>query len=41
VIAKIAGHASPYFTAATYQHADDEMVDRALAGLEAAFAQET
>jgi integrase len=37
VTARVLGHASPYFTAATYQHADDEQVDRALAGLEAAF----
>jgi hypothetical protein len=37
----VLGHASPYFTAATYQHADDESVERALAGLEAAFERAT
>lgn len=41
VTARVLGHASPYFTAATYQHADDEQVDRALAGLEAAFGPAT
>jgi integrase len=33
VTSKVLGHASPAFTAFVYQHADEEMVARALAGL--------
>jgi integrase len=32
------GHSSVAFTMSVYQHVDDEMIDRAAAGLEAAFA---
>jgi integrase len=39
VTSKVLGHSSVHFTANTYTHADDETVDRALAGLEQAFAQ--
>jgi integrase len=31
------GHSSVSFTQAVYQHADDEMVELAAAGIEAAF----
>jgi integrase len=37
VTSKVLGHSSVHFTANTYTHADEETVDRALAGLEAAF----
>jgi integrase len=37
VNSKVLGHSSVHFTANTYQHADEETVDRALAGLEDAF----
>jgi integrase len=37
VTSKVLGHSSVHFTANTYQHADEETVDRALAGLEEAF----
>jgi integrase len=37
VTSKVLGHSSVHFTANTYQHADDETIDRALAGLEEAF----
>jgi hypothetical protein len=36
-IASDCAHSSTYFTADVYQHADEETVDRALAGLEEAF----
>jgi integrase len=37
VTSKVLGHSSVHFTANTYQLADDETIDRALAGLEEAF----
>ena len=37
VTSKVLGHSSVHFTANVYQHADDESIDRALAGLEEAF----
>jgi integrase len=37
VTSKVLGHSSVHFTANVYQHADEETIDRALAGLEAAF----
>jgi integrase len=37
VTSKVLGHASAAFTASVYQHADEESVERALAGLEQAF----
>jgi hypothetical protein len=37
VTSAVLGHSSVYFTASVYQHADEESIDRALAGLEAAF----
>jgi Phage integrase family len=37
VTSKLLGHSSVHFTANTYQHADEESVERALAGLEKAF----
>jgi hypothetical protein len=37
VTSKVLGHSSVHFTANTYTHADEEMVDRALAGLEQLF----
>ncbi|MGH8982745.1 MAG: hypothetical protein ACRDY6_02590 [Acidimicrobiia bacterium] len=37
VTSKALGHSSTYFTASTYQHADDHDVDRALAGIAEAF----
>jgi integrase len=37
VTSKVLGHSSVHFTANVYQHADEETVDRALAGLEEAF----
>ncbi|HMF83593.1 MAG TPA: site-specific integrase [Acidimicrobiia bacterium] len=39
VTSMVLGHSSVHFTANTYQHADEETVDRALAGLEQAFGQ--
>jgi integrase len=39
VTSKVLGHSSVHFTANTYTHADDESVDRALAGLEEAFGR--
>ncbi len=39
VTSRIAGHASVYFTATVYQHADDESIDRVLAGLERALGR--
>jgi integrase len=39
VTSKVLGHSSVHFTANTYQHADDETIDRALAGLEEAFGK--
>jgi integrase len=39
VTSKVLGHSSVHFTANTYQHADDETIDRALAGLEDAFSR--
>jgi integrase len=41
VTSKVLGHSSVHFTANTYQHADEETVDRALAGLEQAFGQDS
>jgi integrase len=41
VTSKVLGHSSVHFTANVYQHADEETVDRALAGLETAFADAT
>jgi integrase len=37
VTSKLAGHSSVSFTADVYQHADEESIGRALAGLEEAF----
>jgi integrase len=37
ITSKVLGHSSVNFTANTYTHADEESVERALAGLEAAF----
>jgi integrase len=37
VTSKVLGHSSVHFTTNTYQHADEETVDRALAGLDEAF----
>jgi integrase len=37
VTSKVLGHSSVHFTANVYQHADDETIDPALAGLEEAF----
>jgi len=39
VTSKVLGHSSVHFTANTYTHADEETVDRALAGLEQAFGR--
>jgi integrase len=39
VTSKVLGHSSVHFTANVYQHADEETVDRALAGLEEAFGR--
>jgi integrase len=39
VTSKVLGHSSVHFTADTYTHADEESIDRALAGLEEAFGQ--
>src|SRR5262249_17036899 len=39
VTSKVLGHASAAFTASVYQHADEESVERALAGLEEAFGR--
>lgn len=39
VTSKVLGHSSVHFTANAYQHADEETVDRALAGLEEAFGR--
>jgi integrase len=39
VTSKVLGHSSVHFTANVYQHADEETVDRALAGLEEAFGK--
>lgn len=39
VTSKVLGHSSVHFTANAYQHADDETIDRALAGLEEALGQ--
>jgi integrase len=39
VTSKVLGHSSVHFTANVYQHADEETVDRALAGLEKAFGR--
>ena len=38
VTSKVLGHSSVHFTANVYQHADEETVERALAGLEVAFS---
>jgi hypothetical protein len=38
VTSKLLGHSSVHFTANTYQHADEESLERALAGLEEAFS---
>lgn len=37
ITSKVLGHSSVHFTANKYQHADNESIDRALAGLEEAF----
>ena len=39
VTSKVLGHSSVHFTANVYTHADEETVDRALAGLEDAFGR--
>jgi integrase len=39
VTSKMLGHSSVSFTMQTYQHADDEMIDRAAQGLAAAFEE--